>query len=164
MTAINNYFDDARVRLTDLASTQMNAIEKVAQVGAEAIGLARPIHIFDSGHLISHEFVDRTGGLAAYSCSLQPQTPFRGFSMLAAEFHSAQLPPIDAAKGRRYSLEASKADKTPPYFLTTSAQSLLTKAGATVALIPVPGDHTPRFTVETVDLLAKAVHWLESGK
>lgn len=105
-----------------------------------------------------------TGGLAAYSCSLQPQTPFRGFSMLAAEFRSAQLPPIEAARGRRYSLEASKADKTPPYFLTTSAQSLLTKAGATVALIPVPGDHTPRFTVVTADLLAKAVHWLESGK
>ena len=87
MTAITDYFDDARGRLTDLASTQMNAIEKVAQVGAEAIGLARPIHIFDSGHLISHEFIDRTGGLAAYTALTFSGALSRGNPRVNAERH-----------------------------------------------------------------------------
>ncbi len=116
----------------------------------------RPEHIFLHG--------EGGGGLAAYSCSLQPQTPFRGFSLLGAEFRSAQLPPMDAAKGRRYYLQAGKDDKTLPYFLTTSAHGLLTKAGATVAVNPVAGDHTPRFNAETLDLLTKAVNWLETGR
>jgi hypothetical protein len=105
-----------------------------------------------------------SAGLAAYSSSLQPQTPFRGFSLLGAEFRSALLPSAAAAKGRRYYLQANKLEKTPPYFLTTGAQSLLTQAGAAVRLAPIAGDHTPRFNAETLDLLAQAVHWLESGK
>lgn len=116
----------------------------------------RPDHIFLHG--------EGSGGLAAYSCSLQAQTPFRGFSLLAAEFRSAQLPSLEAAKGRRYYIQASKQDKTVPYFLTTGAQTLLTKAGAIVALSPLSGDHTPRFNAETLDLLTKAVNWLENGK
>lgn len=87
MTAINNYFDDARARLTDLASTQFNAIEEVAQVGAEAIVLARPIHIFDSGHLISHEFIDRTGGLAAYTALTFSGALSRGNPRVNSERH-----------------------------------------------------------------------------
>ena len=104
------------------------------------------------------------GGLAAYSCSLQPQTPFRGFSLLAADFRSGQLPPVAASRGRHYYMQANRQDKTPPFFLTTSAQALLIKAGAVVMLNPVPGDHTPRFNTQTLDLLAKAVQWLENGK
>jgi predicted esterase len=118
-----------------------------------------PIH---PDHIFLHG--EGGGGLAAYSCSLQPQTPFKGFSLLSAEFRSAQLPPMAAAKGRRYYIQAGKEDKTLPYFLTTSAQGLLTKAGATVDVNPLGGDHTPRFNADTLDLLTKAVNWLESGK
>jgi predicted esterase len=118
-----------------------------------------PIH---PSHIFLHG--EGGGGLAAYSCSLQPQTPFKGFSLLGSEFRSAQLPPMEAAKGRRYYIQTSKEDKTVPYFLTTGAQTLLAKAGAAVALSPLAGDHTPRFNAETLDLLTKAVNWLESGK
>lgn len=115
-----------------------------------------PQHIFLHG--------EGGGGLAAYSSSLQPQTPFRGFSLLGAEFRSAQLPTFEAAKGRRYFIQSSKEDKTLPYFLTTGAQGLLTKAGATVVVAPFTGDRTPRFNAETLDLLTKAVNWMENGK
>ncbi|MCW3052891.1 MAG: Phospholipase/Carboxylesterase, partial [Chthonomonadales bacterium] len=91
-----------------------------------------PIH---PDHIFLHG--EGGGGLAAYACSLQPQTPFKGFSLLGAEFRSAQLPPVEAAKGRRYYIQAYKADKAVPYFLTTAAQSMLTKAGATVQLPPL---------------------------
>ncbi|MBC7518568.1 MAG: sugar isomerase domain-containing protein [Microbacteriaceae bacterium] len=67
MTAVEAYFTDVSARLTELATTQSQAIQEVADVGARAIAAKRPIHIFDSGHLISHEFIDRTGGLAAYT-------------------------------------------------------------------------------------------------
>ena len=116
----------------------------------------RPDHIFLHG--------EGSGGLAAYSCSLQSQTPFRGFSLIAAEFRSAQLPPTGAARGRRYYIQAGKNDKAIPYFLTTGAQGLLTKAGAAVELNPLPGDHVPRFNAENMDLMAKAVQWLENEK
>ena len=118
-----------------------------------------PIH---PNHIFLHG--EGGGGLAAYDCSLQPQTPFKGFSLLGAEFRSAQLPSVEAAKGRRYYIQAFKEDRSVPYFLTTGAQSLLTKAGATVQLPPLSGDHTPRFNAATLDLLTKAVNWLESGQ
>ena len=91
MTAINNYFDDARARLTELASTQTKAIEKVAHLGADAIALKRPIHIFDSGHLISHEFIDRTGALAAYTALTFSGALNRGNPWVNSERHPADL-------------------------------------------------------------------------
>jgi predicted esterase len=115
-----------------------------------------------TGHVFLHG--EGSGGIAAYSASLQAQTPFRGYSLLGAEFRSVQLPPFAAAGGRRYYLQAAKTDKTIPYFLMTSARGLLTQAGAAVELMPLTGDHTPRFNAETLDLLAKAVHWLENGR
>ncbi len=116
----------------------------------------RPDRIFLHG--------EGAGGLAAYSCSLQAQTPFRGFSLLAAEFRSAQLPSPGAARGRRYYIQAGKQDKALPFFLTTGAQGLLMKAGAAVELNALPTDHVPRFNAETLALLTKAVQWLENGK
>jgi len=67
MSAIADYFADAGARLADLERTQGGAIDAVAALGAAAIIGRRPIHIFDTGHLISHEFIARTGGLAAYT-------------------------------------------------------------------------------------------------
>lgn len=67
MSAIADYFADAGARLADLARTQSAAIDATATLGADALLDRRPIHIFDTGHLISHEFIDRTGGLAAYT-------------------------------------------------------------------------------------------------
>lgn len=67
MSAATDYFTDVGRRLADLEHTQGAAIEETARLGAAAITDRRPIHIFDTGHLISHEFIDRTGGLAAYT-------------------------------------------------------------------------------------------------
>ncbi len=67
MSADERYFADASSRLAELAQSQAAAIAKTADLGAAAIAAARPIHIFDTGHLVNHEFIDRTGGLAAYT-------------------------------------------------------------------------------------------------
>ena len=67
MSAVANYFSDVRERLVALEGTQAASIDAAAELGAAAILDRRPIHIFDTGHLISHEFIDRTGGLAAYT-------------------------------------------------------------------------------------------------
>ena len=67
MSAVSDYFSDVRERLNELEQTQAAAIDAVASLGAGAIIGRRPIHIFDTGHLINHEFIDRTGGLAAYT-------------------------------------------------------------------------------------------------
>jgi len=67
VSAVASYFSDVRARLGELERTQAGAIDATASLGAAAILDRRPIHIFDTGHLISREFIDRTGGLAAYS-------------------------------------------------------------------------------------------------
>ena len=78
MTAVDAYFADVGARLSELARTQSQPIHDVAIQGARAIAEKRPIHIFDSGHLISHEFIDRTGGLAAYTALTFAGTLSRG--------------------------------------------------------------------------------------
>ena len=67
MSAVANYFADVCERLIELEATQADSIDAAAELGATAILDHRPIHIFDTGHLINHEFIDRTGGLAAYT-------------------------------------------------------------------------------------------------
>ncbi len=99
---------------------------------------------------------------AVYACSLQPQTPFRGFSLLSSEFRTALLPPLTAAKGRRFYLQQSREDKSVPYFLALAAQQSLTHAGGTVLLKPVQGEHPDAMTEETLDHLSEALHWLEN--
>lgn len=67
MTAVQKYFDDIAQRLSRLAADESGSIEATAHAFATAIGSGRPIHIYDSGHLIAHEFIARTGGLAAFT-------------------------------------------------------------------------------------------------
>lgn len=67
MSAIADYFSDVHARLVEVERTQAAAIDAAATLGAAAILDRRPIYIFDTGHLISHEFIARTGGLAAYT-------------------------------------------------------------------------------------------------
>jgi uncharacterized phosphosugar-binding protein len=67
VSAVADYFSDVRTRLSELERTQASAIDAACALGAAAIRDRRPIHVFDTGHLISHELIDRTGGLAAYT-------------------------------------------------------------------------------------------------
>lgn len=85
MSAVADYFADVVARLTDLEQTQSAAIEATASLGAAAILDRRPIHVFDTGHLISHEFIDRAGGLAAYTALSFGGTLARGNEWVAAE-------------------------------------------------------------------------------
>ena len=85
MSAVADYFADAGARLADLERTQGAAIDAAAALGAAAIGDGRPIHIFDTGHLISHEFIARTGGLAAYTALEFGATLDSGNEWIAAE-------------------------------------------------------------------------------
>ena len=95
MSAVTNYFADVHARLDDLASSQADSIEESAALGSAAILAKRPIHVFDTGHLISHEFVDRTGGIAAYTALSFGATVARG-----NEWVAAQRNPLDPTGGR----------------------------------------------------------------
>lgn len=75
------------MRLTALERTQAAAIDAAASLGAAAIIDRRPIHIFDTGHLINHEFIDRTGGLAAYTALAFSATVAQANEWIAAERH-----------------------------------------------------------------------------
>ena len=85
MSAVADYFSDVHARLTELERTQATAIDETAALGAAAILGRRPIHIFDTGHLISHELIDRTGGLAAYTALSFGATLARGNEWVAAQ-------------------------------------------------------------------------------
>ena len=84
MSAVARYFSDVHARLDDLALSQASSIEHSAALGSAAIIAQRPIHIYDTGHLISHEFIDRTGGLAAYTALSFGATVARGNEWVAA--------------------------------------------------------------------------------
>ncbi|HLK59763.1 MAG TPA: hypothetical protein VKU00_24595 [Chthonomonadaceae bacterium] len=100
-------------------------------------------------------------GMAAYACSLQQQTPFQGFYLLSAPFHTVQLPPLTQAKGRRYYIQHSQTDRITPYFLASAAVTLLKREGATTQLDTYPGDHGYHFQGSSVEAVAKAFHQLE---
>lgn len=94
MSAVTGYFSDIHARLTELERTQMAAIAATATLGAAAIRDSRPIHIYDTGHLISHEFIARTGGLAAYTA-----LTFGASLSRENEWVSAQRQPLDPSGG-----------------------------------------------------------------
>ncbi len=85
MSAVADYFSDVHARLVEVEQTQAAAIDAAASLGAAAILDRRPIHIFDTGHLISHEFIARTGGLAAYTSLAFAATLGRENEWVAAE-------------------------------------------------------------------------------
>lgn len=67
MTAAARYFDELQTRFAGLAERQHDAIMSAARIGARALGEQRPLHIHDTGHLVNHELIARTGGLVAYT-------------------------------------------------------------------------------------------------
>ena len=98
MSAIANYFSDVHARLTQLEQTQQAAIDAAATLGASAIRDSRPIHIYDTGHLISHEFIARTGGLAAYTALTFGASLSRENEWVAAQRHPHDASGNDSAR------------------------------------------------------------------
>jgi len=66
VTAIDRYFDDLLARLGDLRGRSGPAIEAAATACATTIRHGGVVHVFDTGHLVSHELINRAGGLAAF--------------------------------------------------------------------------------------------------
>lgn len=66
MKLIDRYFDALRATI-DAVAADSDAIERAAALCTEALIGGGAVHIFDSGHLVSHELIRRAGGLAAFS-------------------------------------------------------------------------------------------------
>jgi predicted esterase len=103
-------------------------------------------------------------GPAVYATSLDANTPFRGFYILSSKFSSTQLPPLKAAKGRRYLIQHSQDDRVAPYWMAAAAQKLLSAQGAVVKLLPYQGNNGYNFSDDPFPHMAKAVEWLEGSQ
>jgi uncharacterized phosphosugar-binding protein len=66
MGLIDRYFDTLRAKIDEIAA-DTESIERAAALCVEALRYGGAIHIFDSGHLVSHELIRRAGGLVAFS-------------------------------------------------------------------------------------------------
>jgi len=63
---IERYFEAMQAKLSEIAS-DLEPIRQAARLCADALAQGGAIHIYDSGHLVSHELVRRAGGLVALS-------------------------------------------------------------------------------------------------
>lgn len=61
---INKYFDLLKIKIDEIAA-DTEPMQKAAELCVEALTQGCAIHIFDSGHLVSHELIRRAGGLVA---------------------------------------------------------------------------------------------------
>ena len=71
-------------------------------------------------------------GSAGLACALQKTTTFRGFCLLSASFRSALLPPLAAAKGRRFFLALGLVGHGGTDALAGAAEPLLKQRAAVV--------------------------------
>lgn len=65
--AIARYFADLGERLAELGRDEAAALDVAADVCARALAGKHVIHLHDTGHIVSHEMVRRTGGLVVYT-------------------------------------------------------------------------------------------------
>ena len=64
---VARYIQELQGKIDQLAKENMPALDQAADLCAEALASKNVIHIYDTGHLISHELINRTGGLVAYA-------------------------------------------------------------------------------------------------
>jgi uncharacterized phosphosugar-binding protein len=63
---IDKYFEKIRGKLDEIAA-DTQPIQQAAHMCAEALSKGGALHIFDSGHMVSSELINRAGGLVALS-------------------------------------------------------------------------------------------------
>jgi uncharacterized phosphosugar-binding protein len=63
---IDQYFEKIREKLDEIAA-DTQPIAQAASLCAEALSTGGALHIFDSGHMVSSELINRAGGLVALS-------------------------------------------------------------------------------------------------
>jgi uncharacterized phosphosugar-binding protein len=66
-SAAADYFTDLTSRLDRLSTDQAKPIDAAAELFAAAIAGCGRVHVHDTGHMIGHEFVSRTGGFLAFT-------------------------------------------------------------------------------------------------
>jgi uncharacterized phosphosugar-binding protein len=64
---IDRYFSSLQAKIVQLAQANAEALDQAADLCASALANKKIIHIYDTGHIISHELINRTGGLVAYT-------------------------------------------------------------------------------------------------
>jgi hypothetical protein len=73
-----HYLERLRAQLEELERRSLPAIEQAAVRCAECLLNGGVIHVYDTGHLVSRELINRAGGLAAFTpfhFDLQVQNP-----------------------------------------------------------------------------------------
>ncbi len=63
---IDRYFESIRSRIDEIAA-HPEPIRQAAHLCAEALSRGGMLHVFDSGHMVSRELINRAGGLVAMS-------------------------------------------------------------------------------------------------
>jgi uncharacterized phosphosugar-binding protein len=66
-TEITHYFDALKIKIDQLSAGNASALDRAADLCANALANKQVVHIYDTGHIISHELICRTGGLVAYA-------------------------------------------------------------------------------------------------
>lgn len=66
MSIIEKYFERLKAQIDEIAA-HPEPIQKAAELCADTLARGGVIHVFDSGHLVSHELINRAGGLVAFS-------------------------------------------------------------------------------------------------
>jgi uncharacterized phosphosugar-binding protein len=61
---VNKYFELLRAKIDEIAD-DTEGIQKAAELCVDALTRGGAVHIFDSGHMVSHELIRRAGGLVA---------------------------------------------------------------------------------------------------
>lgn len=64
---IERYVTTLQLKIGALSLANGAALDQAADLCAEALASRQVIHIYDTGHIISHELINRTGGLVAYA-------------------------------------------------------------------------------------------------
>lgn len=92
---VSSYFRLLQNLLEQLERTQGDAIRECAGLCAGALARGGVLHLYDTGHIINSELVQRAGGLVAvvpFSFSLQVNNPVR--LQRPAEEHGDQTPDL----------------------------------------------------------------------
>jgi uncharacterized phosphosugar-binding protein len=67
MSLSQAYFERICEQIKELERRSLEAIERAAEECAQRLQRGGVIHVYDTGHLVSRELINRAGGLAAFS-------------------------------------------------------------------------------------------------
>lgn len=92
MGLAQHYFERLHAQLKELERRSLSAIEQAADKCAECLMRGGVVHIYDTGHLVSRELINRAGGLAAFSplsfdLQVNNPNPYREAQGVGAQTH-----------------------------------------------------------------------------